>query len=104
MKIKKGDQVIILSWKDKNKIGKVEMVLPKEKQIVVSGVNKVKKHSKPTKKERHGGIIETNMPISVAKAALICPSCNKMTRVGYKTLNKGKKLRICQKCQESVEK
>jgi|YNPNPStandDraft_1061719.scaffolds.fasta_scaffold137688_2 large subunit ribosomal protein L24 len=108
MKFKKGDEVIILSGKDRNKIGKVELVFPKTNQIVVSGVNKVKKHTKATRKGERGGIVEANMPINASKAALICPNCHKMTRIGYKVLGtktKGnKKLRICVHCKESVEK
>jgi len=103
MKLKKGDTVLVIAGKDKNKTGKVEKALPKKEQIIVSGVNIAKKHSKATKKEPHGGIIQLNMPLSAGKVMLICPACNKAVRVGYKKISKGKKVRICQKCKESVE-
>lgn len=103
MKLKKGDTVLITSGKDKGKTGKIEKVLPKTNHILVTSVNIIKKHVRPTKKNPHGGVIQINMPFSVANAMLICPRCNKPTRVGFKMLDAGKKLRICKKCKESVE-
>lgn len=103
MKLKKGDTVLITAGKDKGKTGKIEQVLPKTNQILVAGVNILKKNTKPTKKNPHGGIIQINAPISASKAIPLCPRCNKPTRIGFKMLDNGKKLRICGKCKESVE-
>jgi large subunit ribosomal protein L24 len=103
IKLKRGDTVLIISGKDRGKTGKIEKVLPKTNQILVTGVNIIKKHTRPTKKNPHGGIIQINKPISVANVMLICPQCNKPTRIGFKMLDGGKKLRVCKKCKESVE-
>jgi len=102
LKLKKGDTVVVMSGKDKGKTGQIEKVLPKTNQILIPGVNIVKKHAKPTKKNPHGGIIQINRPIPISNVMLICPVCNKATRVGFKMLD-NKKLRICKKCKESIE-
>lgn len=101
MKIKKNDNVIIITGKYKNKIGKVEKAFPKNNKIQVSGINIIKKNSKPSRKNPKGGIIEINKPIDISNAMLVCPKCNKKTRVGYKII-KGKKIRFCKKCQEEI--
>ena len=103
MKLKKGDTVLVITGKNKGKTGKIEQVFPKINQILVTGVNIIKKHTRPTKKNPHGGIIQINKPISASNVLLLCPRCNKPTRVGIKMLDKSKKLRICKKCKESVE-
>lgn len=103
MRLKKGDTVLVIAGKDKGKTGKIEKVLSKTNQVMVSGVNILKKTTRPTKKNPHGGIIQINLPISASKLTLICPLCNKPTRVGFKMLDNNKKLRICRKCKESVE-
>jgi len=102
LKLKKGDMVVVMSGKDKGKTGQIEKVLPKTNQILIPGVNIVKKHTKPTKRNPHGGIVQINKPIPVSNVMLICPVCNKATRVGFKMLD-NKKLRICKKCKESIE-
>jgi len=101
MKIKKGDNVLVISGKYRGKTGKVEKSIPKKNQVIVSGVNIVKKHSRPNRKNPKGGIIEINAPIDVSNVMLICPKCSKKTRVGYKWVNK-KKTRYCKKCNEEV--
>jgi large subunit ribosomal protein L24 len=101
MKIIKNDTVLVLSGKYKNKTGKVEKAIPKDKTIIVTGVNIIKKNSKPTKKNPKGGIIEITKPIDISNVMLVCPKCNKKTRVGYK-ISKNKKVRICKKCKENV--
>lgn len=103
LKIKKGDTVLVIAGKDKGKTGKVERALPKINKLIVSGVNILKKAVRPSKKNPHGGIIQFPAPISISNVMLLCPRCNKPTRVGYKVLENKKKLRICKKCKESVE-
>ena len=96
MKIKKGDNVIVLSGNDKGKTGEVLEVIPKTQKIVVKGVNIRKKHVKPRKAGEEGGIIPSEFPIHSSKVNVVCPKCGKATRVGYKT-EKDSKVRICKK-------
>jgi large subunit ribosomal protein L24 len=103
-KIKKGDTVLVISGKDKGKKSKVLKVLPNENKVVVENVNIVKKHQRPTQQMREGGIIEQPKPIDISKVMLICPNCEKQTRVGFKFLDNGTKVRYCKKCGEIVEK
>ncbi len=101
MKIKKGDQVIVISGKYKGKKGKVLKVIPKEGKIVVEGVNMIKKHMRPRKEGEKGEVVHKPAPIYVSKVMLICPKCKKLTRVGYKIVD-GKKYRICKKCKSEI--
>ncbi|MDO8513335.1 MAG: 50S ribosomal protein L24 [bacterium] len=102
MKIKKGDTVLVITGKDRNKTGKVIRTLSSENKIVVEGINIVKKHVKPTRGKPQGGIIDITKPIAISKALIICPSCSKAVRIGCKLSEKGK-LRICRKCNASVD-
>lgn len=97
MKIKEGDNVIILSGNDKGKTGEVLSVMPKIQRVVVKGVNIRKKHVKPRKANEEGGIIPSEFPIHISKVAVVCPKCGKATKVGYK-IEDGKKVRVCKKC------
>ncbi len=101
--IKKGDTVLVLSGKDKDKKGRVIKVMPKEEKVIVEGVNIVKKHQKPSRKYPQGGIIEKEFPIYRAKVMLICPKCDKPTRISAKILEDGKKVRVCKKCKEVID-
>ena len=103
MKIKKGDQVLIISGKDRGKKGKVLDVFPKEQKIVVEGVSIKKKHVRPRKSGEKGQIIQIPASFQVSNAKLICSKCGKATRVGYKIIeskveNQKSKVRICKKC------
>ena len=99
LNLKKGDTVVVLSGKDKGKQGKIIQALPKKAQVVVEDVNKVKRHTKPSLKAPQGGIIQKEMPLNVCKVQLICPACNKPTRVAHKLVD-GKNLRACKHCGE----
>jgi len=101
MKIKSGDTVLVISGKWRGKTGKVLRAFPKEHKVLVEGVNLVKKHQRPRRAREKGQIIEIPKPISVSKVKLICPSCKKATRVGYKIEN-GEKFRICKKCGAKI--
>ena len=101
MKIRTGDKVQVIAGKDKGKDGQVERVLLEAGSVVVHGVNIVKRHVKPGKISKEGGIIPMEKPITVSNVALVCPHCSKTTRVGYKTVD-GKKLRICKKCENTL--
>ena len=101
MKLKKGDKVYILKGKDHGKTGVIARVLPKVSKILVEGVSLHKKHVRPKKQGQKGQIVELLTPISSANAALVCPSCAKPTRVGYR-LEGDKKVRFCKKCQTTI--
>ena len=97
MKLKKGDNVIVLSGNDKGKTGEVLEVMPKTGKIIVKGVNIRKKHVKPRKQGDEGGIIPVECSIFSAKVNVVCPKCNKPTKIGYE-MDKDKKVRVCKKC------
>lgn len=109
LKLKAGDQVLVIAGKNRGARGAVEKAFPKAGKIVVSGVNIAKHHLKPSRKNPHGGIMDKLAPIDASNAVLLCPHCGKPSRVGYKisdskTSGKAKvKSRICKKCQESVD-
>ena len=98
LKIRKGDRVRVLSGKDKGKEGEVMRALPREGKVIVEGVNIARKSQRPTRTTQQGGIIDKDMPIQVSNVALVCPSCGKPTRVGYKIDASGTKARVCKKC------
>lgn len=97
MKIKRGDQVKIITGKDRGKTGKVERAFPKKKRVVVAGVNLVKKHHRGRGLQDPGGIIKMPAPLDVSKVMLICPLCKEATRVGYEFEGE-RKMRACKKC------
>lgn len=86
--------------KDSGKTGKVMQILPDDQQVVAEGLNILKKHIKPTKRNEKGQRLEFSAPLAISKVQLVCPKCNKITRVGFKVLTDGKKQRICRKCKE----
>lgn len=100
--VKKGDTVLILSGKDKGKQGKIISALPRSGKVIVEGVNKVKRHSKPSLKVPNGGIVSKEMPLPVCKVQVICPACNKPTRVAHKIVA-GKNVRVCKHCNEVLD-
>ncbi|MDH4330809.1 MAG: 50S ribosomal protein L24 [Candidatus Moranbacteria bacterium] len=97
MKIKKGDKVKIITGKDRGKTGKVVTSFPRDKKVIVEGLNTVKKSVKPRKEGEKGQIVETPMPVSISNVMLVCPKCDKATRVEYK-IEGDKKNRVCKKC------
>jgi large subunit ribosomal protein L24 len=102
MKIKKNDTVLIQVGKDHGKTGKVTRAIPKNNKIVIAGLNTAKKHVKPSRRSPQGGIIDLSLPLNVSNVTVICPRCNKATKVGYKIV-KNTKTRICKKCNESLD-
>lgn len=101
MKIKKGDKVKVIAGKDKGREGVVERVYSKQNKLLIPKVNIYKKHIKKTESAPQGGVVDVPRPLDVAKVALICPRCGKLTRVGYKIEGK-KKFRICRKCKNKI--
>ena len=98
LKIRKGDRVRVLTGKDRGKEGEVMRAIPSKGKVIVEGVNVAKKHQGPTRNTQQGGIIDKDMPLPVANVMLICVSCGKPTRVGYKIDGDGTKVRVCKKC------
>lgn len=101
MKIKKGDQVIVISGKDKGKKGEVLRAIPSESRVVVQGVNVVKKHTKPSQFAA-GGIEDKELSIHISNVALADPKKGTPTRIGYKIGKDGKKLRVAKKSGETL--
>ncbi|MBX5464037.1 MAG: 50S ribosomal protein L24 [Clostridia bacterium] len=104
MHLRKGDTVQILSGKDAGRRGKVLRVLPAAHRVVVEGVNIAKKHRKPTPQVMQGGIIEQENPIDASNAMVVCPNCDRPTRVGHRLLDDGRKVRVCKRCGEVVDR
>lgn len=107
MNIKKNDKVKILAGKDKGKTGKVLQVSPAQGRVSIEGLNLLIKHLRPRRQNEKGQRIEFPAFINLSNVALVCPKCGKATKVGYKTIKgegkKGKKFRVCKKCQETIE-
>ena len=101
LKIKKGDQVVVLTGKDKGKKGEVLKAIPTENRVVVSGINVVKKHTKPTQFAA-GGIENKEMSIHASNVALVDPKKGTATRIGYKVGKDGAKTRIARKSGETL--
>ena len=99
--VKTGDNVMIISGKDKGHTGKVLQVSPSENKVIVEGQNMVTKHVKPRRQGEAGGIVKRETPIRSCKVALFCEKCNKGVRVGYK-MDGDKKVRICRKCGAEI--
>lgn len=100
MKIKKGDNVVVISGKDKGKEGTVSRVMPRSNQLLVDGINVVKKHQKPSGKNKQGGVIDRDMPLDASNVMFVHKG--KPTRVGYKVLADGKKVRIAKTTGEEI--
>ena len=100
MKIRKNDTVLVIAGKDKGKKGKVRFAYPKEQQVLVEGINFIKKHSKARGQVRQAGIIDLEAPIHISNLMLLCQKCNHPTRIGFTFLEDGRKVRICRSCKE----
>ena len=103
MKIRKNDTVLVTTGKDKGKKGKVRFAFPKDNHVIVEGANFIKKHSKAKGQVKQAGIIELEAPLSVANVALICNKCSKPARIGYRSLEDGRKVRFCRICKEVID-
>ncbi len=101
-KIKKGDKVVVLAGRDKGKTGEVVQVMPTENRVVVSGVNVVKRHTRPTQADP-GGIKEKEAAIHVSNVAVADPKTGEPTRVGFKTLEDGRKVRFAKSSGEVID-
>lgn len=102
MKIKKGDEVVVLAGKDKGKRGKVVRALPSESRVVVAGINMMTRHTKPSQKNPEGGLVRSEASIHVSNVAIVDPKNNKPSRVGYKIMKDGSKARIAKRSGEVI--
>ena len=103
LKIKKGDRVKVITGGSKGKVGDVLRVLPKEQRVVVSGVNMIKRHTKPSRTES-GGIIEREATIHVSNVALLDPKSEKPTKIGFRFLEDGRKVRFARASGEIIDR
>ena len=100
LKLKKGDQVVVITGKDKGKTGEISLVIPADNKVVVAGINMMTKHKKPTQFSQ-GGLEKTEAPIHVSNVALADPKSGKATRVGFKDTKDGK-VRVAKKSGETI--
>ena len=100
MKVKKGDRVVVIAGKDKGTEGEVVRVLPADNKVIVNGVNRAKKHTKPNRVQQQGGIIDRDMPVDASNVMLVHKG--KPTRVGYKIQNDGTKVRVAKRTGEVI--
>ena len=102
LKIKRGDNVVGITGRDKGKTGSVLRVLPKESRVLVQGVNMVKRHTRPSAGQQ-GGIVEKELSIHVSNIALVDPKTSKSTRVGFKVLEGDRKVRVARRSGEVID-
>ena len=103
-RIKKDDQVMVVSGKEKGRTGKVTRVILDKGTVTVDKLNVVKRHMKPSAKNKHGGIVEKEAPMAISNVMIICEKCKGPVRVGKKRLEDGTRVRTCKKCGEVLDK
>lgn len=101
--VKKGDEVLVLSGKDKGRRGKIQRVLPRNSAVLIEGLNLVKKHAKPTKANPQGGVIDKALPLHVSKVMVVCPGCSQPTRMRRERAVDGTLVRSCHRCGRNLE-
>ncbi len=104
LSIRKNDTVVVTTGKEQGKRGRVLAVMTSKQRLLVERVNLVKRHMRPSKRYQQGGIIEKEAPVHLSNVMLVCPKCDKPTRLGNKMLETGKKVRVCKKCAEVIDK
>jgi large subunit ribosomal protein L24 len=103
--IRKNDNVVVTTGKDRGKRGRVMRVVPDKNRVIVEGVNMIKRHTKPNPQRNvKGGVVEREAGLHASNVQLVCPECGKPTRIGKKILGDGRKVRICRKCEGVVDK
>lgn len=102
MKIRKGDTVRVIAGKDQTKQGRVERVLPGSNRVLVEGINVITRHVKAAPGLRQGGRITQEAPIHISNVMLVCSRCSQPVRVGFRRLDDGAKVRVCQLCKETI--
>ena len=103
--LKKNDNVVVISGRDRGKRGRVLRVIPDKARVVVEGVNFIKRHTRPNPQRNiKGGIVEREAALAAANVQLVCPECSRPTRVGRRLLDDGRRVRVCRKCDGVVDK
>ena len=103
MFVRKNDHVLILSGEDKGKQGKVLKVLPKEQRVIIEGVNFIKRHTKTSQTNPKGGIVEKEGMVNASNVMVVCEKCGEPTRVSFKVIADGSRVRSCKKCGEMIQ-
>jgi len=103
LKIRRNDVVLVIAGKDRGKRGKVRLAFPTKERVIVEGVNMIKKHSRARGVVRQAGIIEREAPIHLSNVMLVCNKCDRPTRVGFRFLEDGSKVRVCHSCREVID-
>jgi large subunit ribosomal protein L24 len=102
--VRRGDLVAVISGRDRGKRGKVLRVLHDRGRVMVEKINMIKRHQRPTQKLRQGGIIEREGALALANVLLVCSRCDRPSRTGIKVLGDGRRIRVCKRCGESIDK
>jgi large subunit ribosomal protein L24 len=103
--IRRNDNVVVITGKDRGKRGRVLKVEPAKNRLVVEGVNFIKRHTKPNpQRQIKGGVVEREASLHASNVQLVCPECSKPTRLGRKILGDGRKVRVCRKCEGVVDR
>ena len=103
MQIKKNDNVLVISGKEKGKRGKVIAVYPTANRVLIEKLNMIKRHTRPNQQLRQGGIVEKESPISASNVQLVCSKCDKPTTVVRKAEVEGARVRVCKNCNETID-
>lgn len=103
MKIRKDDTVVVVTGKDRGRKGKVRFAYPEDERLLVEGVNFIKRHTRARGQVKQAGIIEREAPIHISNVRLLCGKCNHPTRIGFRFLEDGKKVRFCRSCGEVID-
>lgn len=102
-KIRKGDTVMVIAGRERGKTGKVLSLQLMSGKLTVEKLNIIKRHTKPNQKTKQGGIIEREAPLAISNVMFLCGNCNKPVRLGMKTVEDGRRMRVCKKCKEVIE-
>ncbi len=103
--IRKNDNVVVTTGKDRGKRGRVVRIVADKNRLVVEGVNMIKRHTRANpQKNLKGGVVEREAPLHASNVQLVCPECGEPTRIGKKILGDGRKVRVCRKCEGVVDK
>ena len=103
--VRKNDNVLVMTGKNRGKRGRVLQVLPTRNRVVIEGVNFIKRHTRPNPRANvKGGIVEREAPLHASNVQIVCPECGLPTRIGRQLLGDGRKVRVCRKCDGTVDK
>lgn len=100
--IRKDDEVLVISGKDRGKRGRVVNVLPRESRVMVEGIARAKKHARPSRQRQQGGIVDIEQFVDISNVMLVCRSCGQPTRVAHRFDEDGGKVRVCKRCEADL--